>query len=165
MGQAHGKAPDFTVNQNEVHNKALNGADVTYHEGDFLKRTSREIFYDLPATPFKEDLPVPGAFLVHSLLLPGECLQYIEMSEEMGYSSAPLRNLDTVNSRSFALSQDTLNIRNSQRVLFDAPPSIASVLNARLLPHLPSVVECEGATWSVCQQGANKVYQRQVAVQ
>lgn len=52
----------------------------------------------------------------------------------MGYSQAPLRNLDTVNATTFNLSDDSKLIRNSKRVLFDSPPLLADTLNSRLLP-------------------------------
>lgn len=52
----------------------------------------------------------------------------------MEYSQAPLRNLDTVNATTFNLNDDSKLIRNSKRVLFDAPPPLADILNARLLP-------------------------------
>lgn len=130
------------------------GTDVTYHEGDLLKFTNRAVNYDsVPPLPNRENLEgVPGAFLVHNLLTPEECDQYIQISEEMGYSQAPLRNLDTVNSSNFNLGNDTLVIRNSQRVLFDAPAQLAKTLNDRLLPFLDEEVECEGKSWRVCHE-------------
>jgi hypothetical protein len=64
----------------------------------------------------------------------------------MGYSQAPLRNLDTLNSTNFTLNDNTLTIRNSKRVLVDIPDRIGKTLNERLLPvinstslHLPYI--------------------------
>jgi len=155
---------DWTLHQNEGevggHQKqktndgaSVVGTDITYSEGDLLKHTNREVVYESNPPPIvREDLPVPGAFLLHGLLTKDECDQYISISEEMGYAVAPLRNLDTVNSTSFTLTEETLTIRNSQRVLFDAPQQMAEVLNQRLLPHLPAEVECKKDKWKVCTE-------------
>lgn len=57
--------------------------DVTYREGDLLKYTEKGIEYNPnPPKSFREELEgVPGAFLVHNLLTPEECQQYITLSE------------------------------------------------------------------------------------
>jgi len=130
------------------------GTDATFNVRDLLKFTNSTVNYS-PTTPAikKEDLPVEGAFLVHNLLTPEECQQYIKISEEMGYEFAPLRDLSTTNSDSFSYDKETRSIRNSDRVLFDVPDQIGIVLNQRLLPHLPPVVECKGSKWRVQQMG------------
>jgi len=130
------------------------GTDATYNARDLLKFTNSTVLYS-PITPAikKEDLPVEGAFLIHNLLTPEECQQYIKISEEMGYDFAPLRDLSTTNSTSFSYDEETRSIRNSNRVLFDVPDQIGIVLNQRLLPHLPQVVECKGSKWKVQQIG------------
>src|SRR5438105_2760075 len=97
--------------------KKIVGTDATYHVGDLLKATDRKVEYAQdPPKIVKEDLPVAGAFLLHNILTPDECKQYISISEEMGYELSPLRYLGTVNSDKF--NMDT-SIRNSERVLFD----------------------------------------------
>lgn len=156
MGQSGAKlrtSTDWTQDKNDSPSLPK-GSDVTYSEGDLLKFTTREVNYncvDCPL-PYREDIEgVSGAFVVYNLLTPDECKQYIEISEEMGYSQSPLRNLDTLNSNSFALSNSTQLIRNSTRVLFDAHDQLASTLNQRLLPFLDKAVECEGKSWKVCE--------------
>ena len=60
--------------------------DATYREDDLLKSTNRTVNYssDDVVLPNREDLEgVPGAFLVHNLLTPDECAQYIHISEGM----------------------------------------------------------------------------------
>jgi len=151
MGQSSAKlraSSDWT----QDHPSPPVGTDVTYREDDLLKHTTREVTYNPnPPAAYRENLDgVPGAFLVHNLLTPEECQQFIQISEEMGFSQAPLRNLDTVNSTNFSMGGSTLVIRNSQRVLFDAHPQLAKTLNDRLLPHLDKEVECEGSKWKVC---------------
>jgi len=106
--------------------------------------------YEQDPIIIKEELPVPGAFLLHNLLTPEECKQYIEMSEEMGYEQSPLRNLGTVNATTFTM--DT-SVRNSERVLFDVPDRIGIELNKRLLEHLPKTVKYDGSDWKVQQLG------------
>jgi hypothetical protein len=157
MGQTSAKlrtSSDWTETKNEKAPSPPVGTDITYHEGDLLKITSRTVNYnDAAPLPKREELEgVQGAFLVHNLLTPDECAQYIQISEEMGYAQAPLRNLDTLNSTSFNLDQNTVYIRNSKRVLFDAHDQLASTLNQRLLPFLDEQVECEGKLWKVCKE-------------
>lgn len=158
MGQTSAKlraSSDWTENKNQEENPPPPvGTDVTYHEGDLLKFTNRTVTWDAnPPKTYREDLEgVTGAFLVHNLMTPEECEQYVHISEEMGYSQAPLRNLDTLNATNFNLSKDTVTIRNSQRVLFDAPEQLAKTLNERLLPFLDQTVECDGIQWKVCTE-------------
>jgi hypothetical protein len=123
------------------------GTDVTFSVGDLLKKTTRKINYEPTPNITVEKIPVPGGYLIHNVLTEEECKQYIEMSEEMGYAPAPLRNLDEVNSNSFTYNDDTKNIRTSLRVLFDAPDDIGVVLNKRIAPHLPQELECDGRKW------------------
>jgi len=157
MGQTSAKltsSSDWTEDKKKASHTPPVGTDVTYREDDLLKSTNREVNYaPNPPKTYREELEgVPGAFLVHNLLTPDECEQYVKISEEMGFSQAPLRNLDTLNSTNFQLSDDTLTIRNSQRVLFDAPDQLAKTLNERLLPFLDQTVECEGGNWKVCTE-------------
>jgi len=161
MGNSGAKlktSSDWTANEDDKEEppketvyKAV-GTDYTYTENDLLKSTNSTVLYEPTPKITKEDIPVSGAFLVHNLLTPSECEQYIKISEEMGYSQAPLRNLDTLNSTNFTLTDDTKTIRNSQRVLFDVPDPIGKVINERLLPFLPEIVQCEGKTWKVCKE-------------
>jgi len=120
---------------------------VTFSVGDLLKKTTRKIKYEPTPNITVEKIPVPGGYLIHNVLTEEECKQYIEMSEEMGYAPAPLRNLDEVNSNSFTYNDDTKNIRTSLRVLFDAPDDIGVELNKRVAPHLPQELECDGRKW------------------
>eukprot|EP00026_Physarum_polycephalum_P011799 Phypoly_transcript_12043.p1 GENE.Phypoly_transcript_12043~~Phypoly_transcript_12043.p1 ORF type:complete len:280 (+),score=50.74 Phypoly_transcript_12043:171-1010(+) len=156
MGQNSAKlraSSDWTETKDEKPSPPV-GTDVTYREGDLLKFTNRTVDYnpDAPLPNREEVEGVPGAFLVHNLLTLEECRQYIEISEEMEYSQAPLRNLDTLNSTNFSLDNSTIVIRNSLRVLFDCPDQIAKTLNQRLLPFLDAQVECEGKSWKVCTE-------------
>jgi len=127
----------------------VKGTDSTYQVGDLLRQWKGEVLYDDNVVSNVEQLPFPGGFLVHNLLTAAECEQYIRISEDMDYEPSPLRNLDVVNSNSARRGADTQSIRNSLRVLTDAPAHVADTLNARLLPHLPQFVSCEGAQWEV----------------
>jgi hypothetical protein len=61
------------------------GTDATYHAGDLLRFTDKSVIYsENPPQITKEELPVPGAFLLHNVLTADECRQYIEISESMG---------------------------------------------------------------------------------
>jgi len=123
------------------------GTDKTYNIGELLKTVTRSIHYGQLPQITVEKMPVPGGWLIHNLLSPEECKQYIELSEEMGFAPAPLRNLDQVNSNNFTYNEDTQSIRTSLRVLFDVPDDIGVVLNDRIAPHLPPELECEGYIW------------------
>jgi len=156
MGQSSAKlrtSSDWTATKNEKPVVPV-GTDATYKENDLLKFTTRTVNYtDDVVVPNREAIEgVPGAFLVHNLLTLDECEQYIQISEEMGYAQAPLRNLDTLNSTNFNLDTNTLVIRNSLRVLFDAPDQLAATLNKRLLLLLDEQVSCEGKMWKVCKE-------------
>ena len=126
------------------------GLDATFHVSDLIKKTDKQIEYDSVCEIVKEELPVPGAFLLHNVLSPEECEQYIQMSLEMGYGVSPLRNLSKQNSEYFQV--DT-TVRNSERVLFDVPDHIGLTLNQRILSFLPEEVECLNSTWKVQQIG------------
>jgi len=131
------------------------GTDYTYDVSDMLRFTTRTIKYgpDSELRITKEDLPVPGAFLVHNLLTADECKQFIELAESMTFEPSPLRNLDTTNSNKATLDDRTQSIRNSERVLFDVTDAIGITMNNRLLPYLPQVVNCEKCDWLVQSKG------------
>jgi len=103
---------------------------------DLLKETDKRVKFEKNYKgAWREDLPkVPGAFLVHDLLTPHECQQFISISEEMGYAPAPLRVLNGIENDT--ASMDT-TIRNSQRVLYHTPEETNALLCQRLLPLLP----------------------------
>jgi hypothetical protein len=95
MGQSGAKltsSSDWTVEEEEEKGKSPPiGTDATYREGDLLKFTDATVEYDKsPLQPVKEELPVEGAFLVHNLLSPTECEQYIKISEEVSINSSSL---------------------------------------------------------------------------
>jgi len=119
-----------------------------------LRFTNSKVDYDPnPVKITVEKIPVPEGYLLHNVLTADECLQYIRISEEMGYETAPLRNLDTINATTFALDQSTLEIRNSLRVLFDASDDIGRVLNERILPYLPETIIIDDDEWCVQYMG------------
>eukprot|EP01123_Difflugia_compressa_P001661 TRINITY_DN1202_c0_g1_i1.p1 TRINITY_DN1202_c0_g1~~TRINITY_DN1202_c0_g1_i1.p1 ORF type:complete len:272 (-),score=36.07 TRINITY_DN1202_c0_g1_i1:149-964(-) len=122
---------------------------------DLLRKTEDKVTYD-PSTEAMcriifSDLGdrVPGAYLVHNLLSPSECKQYIDLSEKLEYEPAPLRNLNELNSTNFTRDASTNSIRNSLRVMLDVPDDIGKVLEQRLLPHMPQYVTCNGYRWTV----------------
>jgi hypothetical protein len=112
--------------------------------------TTKVNYHPNPPNILVEKIPVPYGYVFRNVLTEDECLQYIQISEEMGYEPAPLRNLDTVNSNNFTLDDTTKDIRNSLRVLFDAHDDVGRVLNERILPHLPDEVDIDGTIW--CKQ-------------
>lgn len=48
------------------------------------------------------------------------------------------------------------HVRLSERVMLDAPPALADVLNDRISPHLPQRVVCEGREWALVTRGKGK---------
>jgi len=140
--------------QNNI--KHVVGSDATYNIDDILKFTNSEVIYDKEdPIPTVEVLPVEGAFLVHNLASPQECKQYITLGEEMDFGRSPLHNT-ALGSTSAIYSDDARLIRNSDRVLFDVPDQIGSVLNRRILPFLPKTIELNGNTWHVQVPGGGK---------
>jgi len=125
MGNSLSNSNDYEVEDNnskesESHEKKtrIKGTDYTYDVSEMLKQTDKKIVYDsekLPTT--KEDLPVPGAFLVHNLLTEEECKQFISLAESMVFAPSPLRNLDSVNSNTATLDSYTQSIRNSESII------------------------------------------------
>eukprot|EP01117_Protostelium_nocturnum_P001423 TRINITY_DN1172_c0_g1_i5.p1 TRINITY_DN1172_c0_g1~~TRINITY_DN1172_c0_g1_i5.p1 ORF type:complete len:274 (-),score=94.78 TRINITY_DN1172_c0_g1_i5:1272-2093(-) len=135
----------------------VKGTDVTYQVDDLLRKTDAVMNWD-DSDPVvtREELPVPGAFLLHNVLTEEECKQFIQIAEDMEFTSSPLRNLSTLNSDQSSLSERTQQIRNSERVLFDASDQMGIPLNRRILPHLMQTCECEGSNWKVQQIGEGK---------
>jgi len=146
-----GEGDSNNTSKNENYNDQQGppkGTDSTYHVGDLLKHTTKQIIYSSVAPVITVDkIPVPGGYILHNVLTPEECQQYIDLSEEMGYAPSPLRNLDEVNSNQFTYNKDTAQIRTSLRVLFDVPDHIGVILNDRVAPHLPQELECDGIQW------------------
>eukprot|EP01124_Arcella_intermedia_P006780 TRINITY_DN14081_c0_g1_i2.p1 TRINITY_DN14081_c0_g1~~TRINITY_DN14081_c0_g1_i2.p1 ORF type:complete len:290 (-),score=51.08 TRINITY_DN14081_c0_g1_i2:201-1070(-) len=103
------------------------------------------VWDEVPPVPFVESLEerVPGAFLVHRLMSEGECKRWIDLSEELGYEDAPLRNMDSTHTR------DDYNkaIRNAKRVVLKAPEAYLLPLEHRLAPHRPAQVRLGPALW------------------
>ena len=109
---------------------------------------------ECPPSPQYEKLKgVEGGFLLRHFLSEGECAQLIAASEKMEYTPSPLRNLSELNSKRANLSAQTQLIRFSDRVLCDAPEPLLELLCHRLLPHLPSTVECKGHVWEAVPTG------------
>ena len=122
------------------------------HETQMLRFPSKGINYgEFDESQVKvETLPCPGAVVLFNLLSVDECEQMVDLAEEMGFSQAPLRNLNEINSPNATLNRQSLSIRNSQRVLFDAPwESMSKEIHERLLSFLPSEVEIRGEKWEV----------------
>eukprot|EP01095_Lingulamoeba_sp_RSL-Kostka_P009831 TRINITY_DN3421_c3_g1_i2.p1 TRINITY_DN3421_c3_g1~~TRINITY_DN3421_c3_g1_i2.p1 ORF type:complete len:195 (+),score=56.00 TRINITY_DN3421_c3_g1_i2:724-1308(+) len=71
----------------------------------------------------------------------------------MGFEQSPLRDLSKLNSEISNLTNESLQIRNSERVLFDVPDSIGLTLNKRLFPFLDEKVNCIRAEWEVVKIG------------
>jgi hypothetical protein len=119
---------------------------------DSLLRYTNEVvnYTETPPKITVEKIPVPSGWVIHNILTPDECKQYIDISEKMVYEASPLRNLDTVNSNSFTLDAATTSIRTSQRVLFDVPDHIGLELNKRIHPHLPEKLTIDDVVW--CRQ-------------
>jgi len=63
------------------------GTDATFKVDDLLRFTERQVVFDEDAPPVvREELEgVDGAFLLHNVLTPAECQQYIDISLSMGY--------------------------------------------------------------------------------
>jgi hypothetical protein len=65
------------------------GTDATFKVDDLLRFTDRQVVFDEDAPPVvREELEgVDGAFLLHNVLTPAECQQYIDLSTSMGYEA------------------------------------------------------------------------------
>jgi len=155
MGQGSSAAHP---NNNSQHNQStleLKGTDATFSVGDMLKviPDCATINYGEPLTITKELLPVEGAFLLHNVLSEEECKQYIELACDLGFAPSPLRDLGTVNSEKANYSDQTQQIRKSDRVLCDIPDRIGEELGRRVEDHLPQTVECNEFTWDLVRLG------------
>lgn len=121
------------------------GTDATFKVDDLLRFTERQVVFDEDAPPVvREELEgVDGAFLLHNVLTPAECQQYIDISLSMGYEPSPL----TVLGGDYKTSQRnerTKQIRDSWRVLWDAHALDCDVVNKRVVDHLPQQVTVFG---------------------
>eukprot|EP00729_Bicosta_minor_P005846 gene5846-9467_t len=111
---------------------------------------------------------VPGAFLLHNILSPAECEQHMRVADGLSWEPSPLRSFQTLNSTRFNTNQvcflttlptndhNIKHVRLSERVMLDAPPALADVLNDRISPHLPQRVVCEGREWALVTRGKGK---------
>jgi len=125
---------------------------------DLLLETDRRVKYADDVEVTREDLPVPGAFLLHNVLTKEESAEYVSISEEMGYTEAPLRIL---NGRENDTAQQDKNLRDAHRVMWHAPPDVVEPLNQRILKHLPQKVRIRDgyhgySTWQVHPQCINE---------
>ena len=71
---------------------------------------------------------VPGAAVIPHLLTPGECQQFVELTEAMGYGSAAAISLGS-------------GVRLNQTVTWLADPSVTAAIFRRAQPALPSEIE------------------------
>jgi prolyl 4-hydroxylase len=152
MGQRQ-SIPNTTAESNSG---SSSGIDSTYHVSDMLKEIPSDVAFVYNSDPSaitKEDLPVKGAFLLHNVLSQEECEQFIQMATAMGFEQSPLRDISVVNSNYANLTNRTLEVRNSERVLCDMTTEICDELSRRIEPHLPAKVECRGFQWEVVRVG------------
>lgn len=139
----------------ETSNNNRNSKDITYNVGDMLKTFPENSFQFSPRQKIQlEPLStVEGGFVLHNVLSKNECTQLIQLAEQMEFSQSPLRDLTQVNSEKANLSEQTLQIRNSERVLCDAPKEILEEFCDRIISYLPQTVDCLQAKWQIIPTG------------
>jgi len=128
------------------------GTDRTYHVNDLLIPFPQDQIQLDPN--YKEQGlirceavdGVEGCWIIHNVLTLGECEQFINLSEGMGYKPSPLSVLSgEFNTSQF--NESTRQIRDSHRILTDMPPELIRILNERIEELLPQTVTVYGDEW------------------
>lgn len=142
------------VNKVDVIGKATSSF---VHERQLLRDAAHcRVEYDAAGSPeiVREPVPhVPGCFVLHNVLTLAECRQHMAVADALGWEASPMRSLATVNATSFRARPQ---FRNSERVMLDAPPALADVLNERVQPHLPRLADCDYRRWELVRGGVGE---------
>jgi len=93
----------------------------------------------------KEDLKnVPEAFLLHNVLTPEECATFIRLTEELGYTDAPL----STGLNSAVMAKD---VRDNLRVMWEASQEMMDPIWQRIAHLIPDsfTIGSSGRTWRI----------------
>jgi len=147
-----------TTQLNQATTTEKGGTDRTYHVNDLLRHVDTEqadsIQFDEESDVTREELVnVPGAFVLFNVCSSNECQQLIALSEQLGYSPAPLSILSGSFQNS-EINDYTRQLRDSSRVLCDIPKSMLDVIQNRIVDHLPPTVTYQNEEWRLKRQEA-----------
>jgi len=86
---------------------------------------------------------VDGAFLLHNVLTPEECQQFIDTTEKMGYEDA----LITTGMNSMVLMKD---VRDNKRVMWQTKKDVWAPIWERIKDYVPNKCSLRNRTWTPC---------------
>jgi predicted 2-oxoglutarate/Fe(II)-dependent dioxygenase YbiX len=108
---------------------------------------NKNIYYQEGLHATREDVEgVPEAFVLHDVLTPKECQKYIEITEELGYTDAPI---------STGLNSATMmkDVRDNMRVMLEAPKELMDPIWERVAALIPEqvTVGSSGKIWTIAK--------------
>lgn len=110
--------------------------------GSIVKSTERNI-------PKKKDIKkVKGAFIVKNVLTKDECKQFVELSEKLGYTEAPVSTY-----KGPVMLKD---VRDNERVMYEASIEELDLIWENLKDFFPKYVYIDRKKWEICKQPLNE---------
>jgi len=93
-----------------------------------------KIYYEPGVIATREEVEgVPEAFIIHNALTPKECAKYIELTEQLGFTDAPITTgLNT--------AQMMPDIRDNLRVMWQASPEMMNPIWERIGHLIPETI-------------------------
>jgi len=83
---------------------------------------------------------VEGAYVLHNILTPEECQQYIKLTETMGFGSAPVTT--------FGGMVMMTDLRNNQRVMWQTQEEVWKPIYERIKDHIDQSFELWNMNWT-----------------
>jgi len=85
---------------------------------------------------------VPDAFVLHNVLTPEECETYIRISEELGYTDAPI-------STGVNRAEMMTDVRDNTRVMWEVPQKLIGPIWERVVHLIPAEIVFPNKVWRV----------------
>lgn len=106
-----------------------------------------KIYYEPNVIATKEDVEgVPEAFIIHNALTPRECEKYIEITEGLGFTDAPI-------STGLNSAQMMKDVRDNLRVMWQATPEMMNPIWERIKTLIPATVTLgSGKEWHIVNE-------------
>eukprot|EP01113_Clastostelium_recurvatum_P007541 TRINITY_DN1351_c0_g1_i2.p1 TRINITY_DN1351_c0_g1~~TRINITY_DN1351_c0_g1_i2.p1 ORF type:complete len:307 (-),score=59.79 TRINITY_DN1351_c0_g1_i2:67-849(-) len=134
-------AKEFDVTLRTTPEQSIARANVV-HEIDL------EMDYATDIQVTREEVEgVPEAFILHNVLTAEECQRYIDETERLGYTDAPL----TVGNNRYEMATD---VRDNLRVMWQATPRMMDPIWQRVSSFFPPVLRVGPNDWGLVQEGA-----------
>jgi len=119
-----------TKDSNETEDKHARDFDSVIARASVVHEVDLDINYTKEVTVTREELAgVPSAFLLHNVLTPEECQIYIDESERLGYTDAPITT--------GAGPQMLKDVRDNLRVMWQASPRMMIPIWERVRDFFP----------------------------